>query len=1077
MPLSPVPSSAHVTYRQQFRRCNKADCPGCRGGGQGHGPYWYAFWREDGRPRSRYLGKEIPAAATQAPHPAPPGPARTPVLRVRTLGSFMVWRGPAPLPATAWRRQKVAALFKCLLAAPDRRATRDVVLELLWPDEDPRTSSGKLRLTLYRLRQILGGAEGCTGYLRLDGDMLVLDAAPEGIPPGDWLDAVAFEHAASTALAGQDPAPCQAALVLYTGDYLPDDAYAEWAVGRRETLRQLYLAVLLHLAGIQERRGEHDKSLRWLRAVLAVEPGHEAAARAMMRAQVAIGQHGEALRIYRQLAETLRRELDLLPEAETQAQYQALLAARASEAARRTNLPTPLTSFVGRRHELATLEALLGPAGQPGNDEEETVACRLLTLTGAGGCGKTRLAIELGRRRLDTYVDGVWLVELASLTDMALIAQAVGRALGIAEQAGQPALATLLAGIAGRELLLILDNCEHLLHGCAALAGALLSNCPSLHLLATSREALGILGETVWRVPALATPNPRQLPALHNLATYGSVRLFVERARAGRPGFALTAGNSGAVAAICHRLDGIPLAIELAAARLATLSLDAVVAQLDDRFRLLVGGNRAAVPRHQTLRAVLDWSYALLEPAEHAVLRRLSVFAGGWSSDAATAICVSGEGAGDIDAILQHLVLKSLVQQDELAAQPRYHLLETVRQYAYQHLRASGEERDTRDRHLAWACDLAERMAPLLRGDAQSSTCTLLQIEHDNLRAALEWCGVERRHAAMGLRLATALAYFWEMQGHWAEGRGWLTGLLEQAEAATPLRITALQWLGTIALDQGDYEQARLAHEERLALARATGDEENVAGALNSLGNVRLYQGSLRQAEALYVESLAFRHKQGNQRAIAATLNNLGLVAEYEGDQARAIPLLEESLSIKRTLGDRAFYAWTLVNLADSVRLLGDLPRAQALSEELLALCEDLGDTWGTGAALYQLGQLAVLQGDTGAARERYRRGMALFGDLGDKRGLIELVEAWASWAMACEQPEPAATLLGAATAARQALHIPRDPHAEPGHAEFLQKVERLLGSSACSRAWQAGERLSLDDARAFIARQLLHEA
>ncbi len=1047
--------SPRVTYSRQFRRCNKPDCPACRSGGRGHGPYWYVYWREEGRLRSRYLGRSAPpeagaglqvvapATAPIAPPDAvwPPVPTpgafdvdeHYPPLRVRTLGSFAVWRGADAVVPSTWARRRVAALFKALLSAPGQRMQRENALEILWPDEDPAVSRKNLRLTLHRLRRALGETGGGQSYVRTDGDMLLL--MPAVAPEPDWLDAAAFERAATAALAGRDVARCQDALALYTGDYLPDDLYEEWAVGPREALRHRYLTLLLHVAVLHERQGMPHEAERCLRTILETDPSHEPATRALMRVQSATGQFAEALRTYRRLVVTLRQEFELAPDVETQAQYQALLTAQAAAAARRTNLPSPVTSFIGRGQELATLTALLGRTSHTAAPDDATaVQCRMLTLTGTGGCGKTRLALALGRSLLDIYPDGVWVVELAAVTDATLIVPEVCRVLGVVAAAQQPLLESLVDGLAGRELLLILDNCEHLLDGCVRLAAALLGACPYLSLLVTSREALGMMGETVWRVPSLAVPDARRLPVLADLMRFASIRLFMERAQAVRPGFTLTSQNSRAVATVCRRLDGIPLAIELAAARLAALSVGELATRLDDRFGLLTSGNRAALPRHQTLRAVLDWSYALLDQPERVLLQRLAVFAGGWRLDAAEAVCAGGEVAvTSIADLLDRLVRKSLVQAAEagtVQGQPRYRLLETVRQYAGLQGSAEDDQRRLRDAHLAWSLALAEHAHGALRGPDRTRWLASLEVEHDNLRLALAWCTGEGQQAESGLRLATALAPFWDCRGYLAEGRAWLDVVLTgggqsaaKGEEVQRLRCAALGHAAAFAYRQGNGAAAMALMNEGLALARQMGDRGLVADFTQNLGLVYKECQDYEQAAALFEEGMAMDRDRGNHRGVIAALSNLAWVAHARGDYTAETALAEECLARCRARGETDLAPYALGHLANAAYGRGEMDRAAALFRETLAAARDLGVRWGIPICLEGLARVSLRQG----------------------------------------RPEQAVCWWGAAAALREEIGAPlsADDRAVYDYDCSIAEARASLSGARFAAGWAAGQRMS----------------
>ncbi|MGH2389011.1 MAG: ATP-binding protein, partial [Chloroflexota bacterium] len=493
----------------------------------------------------------------------------------------------------------------------------------------------------------------------------------------------------------------------------------------------------------------------------------------------------------------------------------------------RHNLPRALSSLVGREAERREVPALLGEA-------------RLVTLTGSGGVGKTRLALAVAGELVDHYPDGVWLVELAAQAEPVLVPGAVAAALDVREEPGRLLTATLQDSLRDRRLLLVLDNCEHLVAACADLAAALLRACPGLRILATSREGLQVSGECLWRVPSLTVPDPGHPLPPELTGSYEAVRLFVARARERRSDFTLNSQNARAVAEICARLDGIPLAIELAAARVGSLAVEGVAARLDDRFRLLTGGPRTALPRQRTLRAALVWSYDLLSEQEQVLLDSLSVFVGGWTLQAAEAVCGVGGAEGErlggsadlpdvgtweVLDLLDRLVNKSLVQAEERAGgEVRYALLETVRQYGQERLSAAGDAEATRRRHLAYFLALAEEAAPRLTDPEQGVWLGRLEADHDNLRAALGWAR-DSGVAEPALRLAAALWRFWATRGYLSEGRGWLEAVLADSEQRWPTaRAMALNGSGILAHHQGEYGRAETLHEESLALRRALED-------------------------------------------------------------------------------------------------------------------------------------------------------------------------------------------------------------------------------------------------------------
>lgn len=637
------------------------------------------------------------------------------------------------------------------------------------------------------------------------------------------------------------------------------------------------------------------------------------------------------------------------------------------------NLPLQLTNFVGREREMADVRRLLGTT-------------RLLTLTGTGGCGKTRLALQVAPQVLDEYPDGVWLVDLAALVDPLLVSQTVATTLGLREEPGHPILEMLAKYLRPRRMLLLLDNCEHLLQACGELVDHLLRGCADLSVLAISREALGVAGEVNYRVPSLAAPQPHEHVPPDQLARYEAVRLFLDRASSIRPGFALTEQNAPAIAQVCWRLDGIPLAIELAAARVKILAVEQIAARLDDRFRLLTGGVRTALPRQQTLKAAIDWSYGPLTEVEKKVFRRLAVFAGDCNLESAEEVC-AGDGVdqlGVLDA-LSALSDKSLIVVVERPGENRYRLLETIRQYARDRLLESSETEAARDRHLEWFVSLAERVAQELGGFRQVEWLDRLEADHENLRAALEWALAGRFDR--GLRLGGSLWLFWRVRGYLAEGRRWLEALLAKALGPSVARAEALLGLGIITADLGDYALAQARCVASLADFRKLGDRRGVGRALRHVGATWLYLGDHERAEPLLDESLAILEEVGDERDIAWTLRYLGVhqTAQYGFSHGRAS--FERCLELLRRVGDKHALAWALQHLA--AEAIGqDRSDADLLVEEELAVAREVGDRRAVGASLIQLATLALRRGDLVRARRLMEQGRALCWETGYSQGV-----------------------------------------------------------------------------------------
>jgi non-specific serine/threonine protein kinase len=570
----------------------------------------------------------------------------------------------------------------------------------------------------------------------------------------------------------------------------------------------------------------------------------------------------------------------------------------------RHNLPRALTSFIGREQQITELKSLLRQT-------------RLLTLSGSGGCGKTRLALELATQVFDTYEDGVWLVELAALADEQLVPQTVAEVLGLKERTGAAFTDTLLGHLASKHLLLVLDNAEHLLVGCATLVQTLLQRCVRLTVLVTSRERLGIMGELTYRVPSLSVPDPDQTHASEALEEYESARLFIERARLQQPHFAPTAQSAPAIAAICAHLDGIPLAVELAAARVRSLSVEEVNQRLDQRFRLLTDSSRTALARHRTLRSMLDWSYDLLSDEEKAVFCRASVFAGGFTLEAAERVLsedVASESA--MVDLLTSLSDKSLLQAEERAGMTRYRQLETVRQYGRDRLRESKDESSWQRRHLDYFVAFAEAAEEVGRSHDMQAGVERLEAEHENLRAALATASKHEGDRLAGLRLAGAMYLFWRYTGYWrSEGRAWLSRFLAAVPAGTadPARAKALNAAGMLANGQGDSKSARPLLEECVALRRRMGDRRRLAEAVSNLGVAFHNVGEWAAARALLEESLAINRELEDPGGIARALHALAWAMFGEGNDKAARVLAEESLDIARKVGGQTLNGGLIV--------------------------------------------------------------------------------------------------------------------------------------------------------------------
>jgi predicted ATPase/DNA-binding winged helix-turn-helix (wHTH) protein len=715
------------------------------------------------------------------------------------------------------------------------------------------------------------------------------------------------------------------------------------------------------------------------------------------------------------------------------------------------NIPIQRTRFVGREKEVAAAKKLL---------LSEDV--RLVTVTGPGGIGKTRLAVEVASGLVERFPGGIHFVPLAPLSDPGLIVSVIVQTLGIGESGGPSPLEILKKNLHGpfcAPALFLLDNFEHLIQAAPTVA-ELLAMGPNLKILVTSRAALHVYGEHEYAVPPLAVPDSRSMPPVEVLSQYPAVALFVQRAVAAKPDFELNRENACAVTEICARLDGLPLAIELAAARVKVLSPSSMRTRLASRLQLLTGGARDLPQRQQTLRAAIDWSYDLLSAAEQKLFRRLSVFVGGSTLEGTEAVCDT-KGDLDLDLLdgMASMVDKSLIQQVEQAnGESRFMMLETIREYAREKLEASLEEALTRRAHAAYCMVLAEEEAAEHSGAEGTEWLERLALEYDNFRAGLEWL-TETGDAAWGLRLGTALFRFWETHGYLAEGRDALGKLLKLTGAAAPTkaRARALFAAGVLAHEQGDYASAEKLINESQGIALQLGDNTGVAVSLNALAVFARGHGNVATARALFEESLSLWRELGDLKSVARAISNLANVVKLQGDYDRARSLYAEGLSIFRGLGDRTGVAWSLNYQGDVARDQGDCAAARTLYEEGLAIFRELGDRWGIAGTLADLGSLAREQQDCPTAHFLYRESLKIFQELEDKRGIARLLECFACSAAVQLQAERSLRLAGAAAALRQNIGAPLTPAEQAKLEAILDRARQALTNTSGTTAWLEG--------------------
>jgi non-specific serine/threonine protein kinase len=671
-----------------------------------------------------------------------------------------------------------------------------------------------------------------------------------------------------------------------------------------------------------------------------------------------------------------------------------------------------LTGFIGRDRELAHVRTLLA-------------SNRLVTLTGTGGIGKTRLALETAARATPELAACVTVVELAGVSEPLLVPRTLATRLDLRDDATVPIVQRIVATIGPTLMLLVLDNCEHVLSGCIPLVEALLDACPRIRILATSREPLGVEGEARWSIPAMQSEGA-DTASLEQLGRFDSVKLFVTRARAVWPMFALSSQNAQAVGRICRRLEGIPLAIELAAARTRVLSVDQLDARLEDRFGLLVMGPPHTDPRHRTLRTALDWSYGLLSEDQQRLFERLSVFRGGALLEAIEAVGAPPRRVPVAD-LVQSLVEQSLLSADaEPGGTIRFHQLETVREYAALHLEQHAGVEHTRDRHLRYFVELCEQAQTTWRTPSEQLWFDRIEHEHDNVRAALGWAQQSLGHIEVGLRLAAAMEHFWGVRGYAVEGRRWLEDSLAAPVAVEPaVRGAALYAAAHLAFDNGDYASSTTWCRQALAVRRKLGDTRGIAMSLNQLAILNASQGRFEEAHAEFQESLATSRAAGDQHTVAAALVNLAMTARHLARFEEARMLLAQSLDLFRGLGSRT----------------------------------------GENRTLHALGNLAADEHDAAAAYAWFRQALALSIDLKDMSSVARCLESVASLEAERGDGVRAATLYGAAEALRESIGVPATAVSRPAQAERFAKLERRLGHKRFLAAWNQGQSMSTERA------------
>jgi predicted ATPase/DNA-binding SARP family transcriptional activator len=941
------------------------------------------------------------------------------VLEVRLLGKFDVRSDGKSIAITSRPAQ---SLFAYLILNAGTSHRREKLAGMLWPDSLEETARDNLRHALWRVRKALPASRQLTTeYILADDLSIAFNASADY-----WLDASELEKLSENASTDE----LVAVLSQFQGELLPG-FYDEWVLLEREHLYSIFEHHMARLMSLLQEEKRWLDILDWAERWIKLGQKPEPAYRALMYAHAAKGDMSKVAATYERCVKSLR-EFGMEPSEPTKELYKNLksgketpktvsVSTKASAKETSSNIPVPLTSFVGREKELKDIARLLASS-------------RLLILTGPGGVGKTRLAIQTAHDAIKKFKDGVFWVGLVGLSDENLIPQEIAQALSVREVPNEPLIDVLKTYLKSKDLLIVLDNCEHVIRACAQYAERLLAACPKLKILATSIEALGLFNEITWQVPSLPLPEMPGSFSLKELQEFASIELFKERASNAKSGFKLDERNASSVAQICRRLDGIPLAIELAAARIKVLSVDEIAARLDDRFSLLTAGSRTAIPRHQTLRATIDWSYDLLTEPERILLRRLSVFAGGFTLEAAEAVCSRGVKRSDILDLLGRLVDKSLVivEADSEVNETRYRLLETIRQYALEKLVEVGEASLIRDQHLDFYLSLAEKSEPYIFGHESAIWINRLDKDLDNIRAAMEW-STNSGKAVAALRMAGSLVYFWFAR-----------------------RNLLSEW----------------QHRIQLALSRPEGLERTLARAkaLNGLGFMYWADMYPTDRRLELEEALNIARELGDQWNTATALRYLGLLASMQGNYVEARSLLKQSLAIWRTMGPegKSGVSWTLTFLGDVALSQNESNEARSIYEEAVAILREIGDKNFLAYSVRRLGLLAWREKNYGRAIALYKESLSLNRELGDLRGVLACVAGFADIAVAQGKFERGVRLMAAVETQLASMGMRLLPVDKMEYERNLDKLRTQLDEKTFMKSWAKGKTMSLDETIAF---------
>jgi predicted ATPase/DNA-binding SARP family transcriptional activator len=973
-------------------------------------------------------------------------------------------------PIATDRRKAIALL--AYLAVSNRGHSRQnysraSLSALFWPEYEQAKAFSNLRRTIWEVHQALG-----EGWLVAERESVQLNPGADiDLDIARFLDLIAQARQQED-LALRVP-PLSDAVKLYRNHFLTGfslkDAYPfnEWAFVESEGLRHKLADALMMLVESHCALKQADLAIPYARRLITLDPLNESAHRQLMEVYLQAGQRSAALKQYQTCEQILRKELNLDPQPETRALYKRIhkreiktvdVAKPTEINAQKHNLPAQLSTFIGREKEQDEITNLL----------EKN---RFVTLAGVGGIGKTRLSLKVGQNILNSYPDGVWFIPLDSLSDSALVPLTVASVFDIREGSSDRRLPERLTDfLRPKTVLLILDNCEHLLDACAKLIKTLLTNCPKLRVLVTSREILNVESEATYYLRSLSVPHDHNLLA-DRLTEYESVQLFTARAALALSSFRLTKENGQTVVDICRRVDGIPLAIELAAARVNILQVQEILKQLNDSFLLLANNTRGVLPRHETLWASMDWSWQLLTESEQSFLRQLSVFVGGWTLESAQTVCND-----DVLKLTNSLVNKSLIiVERKQGQQTRYQMLDTIRDFTLEKLKDSGERNIVCLRHLLLFTTMVEEAEKSFRGPNQAIWYNRLDNELNNLRIALTWFeGIE--NAELKLRLAAGLWRYWKNRGHSNEGRGYLQRILEDLPSG-PSRQTsayarALNAAGALAYYEGDFSYSEKGREEALAIFRVLNDKVGIADCLIGLGNTSISQGNYDSAREFYEEGLLIRKELVDIWGVARLLGNLGLLAFFQTNYIQAHSFHLESLALFRELQDDEGTANELINLGDVFFYQGELSAAKSYYEESASISRKMKDIWGIAYAIKGMADVAFKQNDLSTASALYRECLILFQKTGDNISLPFALESVAALALVLDHPEKAARIFGAAETLRKSTNSPLPPPNRPDYQKNLDILRQQLGPDHFDFAWAEGCAMKFDEAVAYALKE-----